>query len=36
MMSHAEDEQYFAVARDLIAANVQTGMDLYLLVVAPT
>ncbi len=32
MMSHAEDEQYFAVARDLIAANVETGMDLYLLV----
>jgi HD-GYP domain-containing protein (c-di-GMP phosphodiesterase class II) len=29
MMSGAEDEQYFAVARDLIAANVQTGMDLY-------
>lgn len=30
MTSRTEDEQYFAVARDLIAANVQTGMDLYL------
>ena len=30
MMSRAEDKQYFAVARDLIAANVQTGIDLYL------